>query len=60
MEWKQSMEEAVVFKAVGETCLQGFSALKLMIACHQDSFGWHLRLNGSKKPSALRLLDGED
>lgn len=42
------MEEAEVFKSAGETHLQGVSARKLMIACQQDEFGWHLRLNGSK------------
>lgn len=37
-----------VFKSLGETWLQGFSTHKLMIACHQDEFGWHFCLNASK------------
>lgn len=48
LKWKANMEGAEVFKSAGETRLQGFSAHKLMIACHQDEFGWHLRWNGSK------------
>lgn len=50
VKWKQDVEEAEAFKSLVKHACGGFSAYKLMIVCHQDEFGWHLRLNGLKCP----------